>query len=1150
MIVRPSVIVDGRDQDALAAELATRRAGYVPEWRPSPQDPGRAIELIVARFAQAVIQRLNQAPDKNRLAFLGMLGEQLAPARSARAPIVFQLTNDAPGGEAPAGTSVAAPPPPGSSQQIVFETESDAGITAGKLVEVFSLWPGRDEYIDHSAEFLAGDPITLFDPHAQITMPHALYLAHSVLLNLSGNIVLAVEIQLLRPALDPLEIAWEYWDGQVWRGLAKPDPGCLPQIRDPNDGTNGLTASGVIKLTADCVKSDKATVNGVSGYWIRGRLTQPLPPDPARPLPEVESIRISNLVSQPFVGRLTGTARQGPILMMARALAFSAPAAGANPSPLTGQVTNEAGQPLAGATVTISDPNNTSFGQRTGSTQSDGTFSIVLDDFGQDRVLAFEVVFFAARAAINLTVPSNAAIVQLTLKLSALTLDKAFNDGTKLDTTKPFYPFGQQPQPGTVFYFNNGEIFAKPGARFRMYLPRTTAPTDNLKSTDSSGSTVASISELSHLVVWEYWNGREWTELPSFATQTVTADFTTSEILDFRVPVDLAPVAVNKDTDLWVRARLVSGGYGFTQTMTFQTGDAAGTTNTFTVLVAQPPILAAAVLAYSWQFGPFHPEMTLTYNDFRYEDHTYEAMWPGSTFFPYQRMEDVTPALYLGFDQKPPTADIGIFFEIVEQATGAAAATFVWEYWDGGSWVHVAVDDETGQLTAPGILSFIAEDDSAPLARFGTPLHWLRGRLKEDGPPLPVTATGIYPNAVWALQQRTFTDVAIGTATGQPGEVFQIAQIPILPGERLEVQELSGPRANVEWRLIALNLSGGDNQWVRKLEIQLGKEANSGDIVDGDLRLRRDKQKLVNEVWVRWYPQPDLFFSSPTDRHYAIDRARGLVFFGDGVNGRTLPADAALTVQSFKSGGGSDGNVAARAITQLLGAVSGVQAIFNPRPAEGGSDGETLQAFQQRAPASVRHAGRALTAGDYEAMVREASSAVSVVKALANRNPAGRTLPGWLTVIIIPESQEPRPTPSRGLRDEITAYLGARAPSGLVAAGRLYVTGPLYFPVDVAATLVPLLDSEAGLVDTRARQTLEGFLHPLHGGPSGDGWDFGRGVYLSDIATVLEAVRGLDFCEVIQLLVNDEVRGDFVEVPADHIVVAGTLRLNLKGARK
>jgi uncharacterized phage protein gp47/JayE len=1144
MIVRPTIVVDERDQEALLREMEARRPGYVAEWRPGPRDPGNGLQLIVARYLQSIINRLKQSPDKNKLAFLDMLGQRLSPARAARTPVVFQLANDVSSSLAPIGTAVAAPPPPGSNQQIVFETESDVGLTAGKLVQVFSLWPGRDEYIDHSADFLAGTPLDLFSSEALVETPHILYLSHSVLLNLSGNVVLSIEFQLLHPAVDPLQIAWEYWDGKIWRGFASIEADCEPQPNDPNDATSGLTSSGAIKLIADCATADKTSVNGITGYWIRGRLIQPLPPDPAKPLPEVESLRISSLVSQPMVGRLvpvTGTAQTATLSTQ---IPFGVFIPGPVQLQLKGLVLNEAGQPLSKAHIVISDPADDTFGEPSVDSDTDGTFSISLERFGK---LRFEVTFLDARAAALVDLPTNATSVQLTLKLSGLALTKAFNDGTKLDTTKPFYPFGQQPQPGTVFYFNNKEIFSKPGARFRMYLPRTAAPSDKLIP-DGVKKDGTVFGDLNPLVVWEYWNGREWTQLINFNNTPVKADFSTTEILDFRVPVDLVAADVNQDIDFWMRARLVSGGYGFFQKMSFKTG--AGGDNNFNVVVTQPPVLAAAVLSYSWQFGPFHPDTVLTFNDFRYEDHTYEATWPGSSFLMYQRVEDSTPALYLGFDQKPPTANIGIFFDIVERATGAAAAAFTWEYWDGFAWSHVAVVDETAQLTSPGILSFVAEDDNAAMPRFGTPLFWLRGRLKEDGPPPEVTVAGIYPNAVWALQQRTFTDVSLGKASGQPNEVFRISQIPVIPGERLEVLELSGARANVEWRLTALELSGGDNGVVRKLEALLGKEILPGDIIEGDLRLRRDKQKRVAEVWVRWYPQENLFFSAANDRQYAIDRARGLVFFGDGINGRTLPLDAVVNLRSFQSGGGADGNVAAKAIAQLQGAVAGVQAVFNPRPAEGGSDGETLEAFRLRAPASVRHRGRALTSGDYEAMVREASSAVAVVKAISNRNPAGRRLPGWLTIFIIPESKDPRPYPTRGLREEVTSYLAARAPAGVAAADRIYVTGPAYFPVDISATIAPVSDSKAGLVETKAREALSQFLHPLHGGPSGDGWDFGRGVYLSDVATVLESVDGLDHAELIQLLVNDELRGDFAEVPPDQIVVAGTIRLKLKGAEK
>src|SRR4029079_9433256 len=93
MIGRPSGVVDSRDQDALLKELEVRRPGYVNDWQPTPRDPGYGLQLIATRYLQAIINRLQQSPDKNKLAFLDMLGQRLSPARAARTPVVFQLSD-------------------------------------------------------------------------------------------------------------------------------------------------------------------------------------------------------------------------------------------------------------------------------------------------------------------------------------------------------------------------------------------------------------------------------------------------------------------------------------------------------------------------------------------------------------------------------------------------------------------------------------------------------------------------------------------------------------------------------------------------------------------------------------------------------------------------------------------------------------------------------------------------------------------------------------------------------------------------------------------------------------------------------------------------------------------------------------------------
>ena len=151
----------------------------------------------------------------------------------------------------------------------------------------------------------------------------------------------------------------------------------------------------------------------------------------------------------------------------------------------------------------------------------------------------------------------------------------------------------------------------------------------------------------------------------------------------------------------------------------------------------------------------------------------------------------------------------------------------MWEYSDGLAWQRLTVDDETHDLRVPGIASFIGPEDMGPLARFGTPRHWLRARLNEDGPPGEPTFAAILPNAVWVTQRQTVVDEPLGASTGQPSQVLTFRQVPVLPGQRIEVRELAGPRANVEWRILAVALLGDDPPRLQELETELAAEGDA-----------------------------------------------------------------------------------------------------------------------------------------------------------------------------------------------------------------------------------------------------------------------------------------------------------------------------------
>ena len=1122
MIPQTTPPVDSRDTKALLAEFQNRQHGYLPQWNPAPKSAGAAIGPIFARFLAAIQQRLNQAPAKDKLAFLDLLGLRLVSAQPARAPIVFSLAQGASDTSAPEGTQVAAPPPPGSSQQIVFSTEQDAAVAAATLSEIISLWPGRDQYINHSAAMAAGQPFTLFQNLQLQPTDHILYLAHSKFLAFAGTAHLKVTFDLAQDSSSPLDIIWEYWDGKVWRGFITYKPSCLDPVQAGHDGTNGLSDSGTFQLDVQGAQTLQTTVNGVPSYWIRGRLTQALLPDPNQLLPEAETIRLQTQIDQRLELNVTTTY------------------AGVQGSLVTVSLFDECQQPLNGAMVTVTDPNNPSQILVTGIMQSDssGNPTPIAAAPGvqlqNGTTYQFDVSYLGISgtgyAACQVSGATAAATV--VVKVEGLLPDKAYADAKTLDTTKAFNPLGANPTVGSTFYFRQTQILSKPGAVLQLYVAPGVTPI------------TTSTNTVQHSINWEYWNGYEWTLLLQSKSNgpSSSGDFTVHEVIQFTVPNDVVSTKVNNEDGLWVRIRLVAGGYGIKQTIKLPDGSDP---SEISYVQLQPPLVSAFRFGYSWVNGPYPFEQVFTYNDFQYADHTNDALWPGNSFAPFQPVGDVTPALYLGFDQQLPVNNFGVYLDIVEQAGVPAGPAMVWEYWNGGSWAEVVAEDETQQLALPGTITFIPEADSQALARFNNPLFWLRGRLKADGSPNETTINRMYTNAVWASQWQTYANSPLGASTGVPQQIFQFNQIPILPGQTIEIQELSGPRANTEWRSIAMQVVPTDPNIVTELESLLAAEGPQTDIIAGNVHLVRDKKKSVTEVWIQWEEQENFFDSGPNDRVYVLDHALGRLFFGNGDAGMIPPVGALIQGTSFRSGGGLAGNLPAATITQLLGAVSGIRGVTNPRAAEGGADGETLAEFQQRAPFNLRNRGRAIVPQDYEALAQQASAGVAVARAIPTLDPSGITVPGWITVMIIPQSQDPRPIPSAGLRRSVLDYLLEHAPIDVAAAGRINVIGPTYLPVDVTATLAPTDPAEAGTVEQDALAALANFLNPLTGGPGGMGWDVGRGVHVSDVASVLGNVDGVDYVQELALYFNGVLQSDQVQVPAGQIVVAGQFKLSL-----
>lgn len=96
MPIRPPAL-DDRRYDDLVAELLSRIPAHTPEWtNPRVGDPGRTLIELFAWLGDALLYRVNLIPERQRLAFLRLLGQPLRPARPARGLVVVSPRENTP----------------------------------------------------------------------------------------------------------------------------------------------------------------------------------------------------------------------------------------------------------------------------------------------------------------------------------------------------------------------------------------------------------------------------------------------------------------------------------------------------------------------------------------------------------------------------------------------------------------------------------------------------------------------------------------------------------------------------------------------------------------------------------------------------------------------------------------------------------------------------------------------------------------------------------------------------------------------------------------------------------------------------------------------------------------------------------------------
>jgi hypothetical protein len=580
--------------------------------------------------------------------------------------------------------------------------------------------------------------------------------------------------------------------------------------------------------------------------------------------------------------------------------------------------------------------------------------------------------------------------------------------------------------------------------------------------------------QLENIIVeisWEFWDGISWKVLPVIKDEINHFSGSGLCSMEFYCP-DADQCEINGVPGRWIRAKIKSGGYGSPEKYEEVRLDKYVSTDVKNELEKKGISFGLKYIPGSYT----PPFIKSIYFEYYYKDkhiqnvltrnHFQYTHWDNKTpIIPYEPFPGECPAFYLGFEKIEKIIDntrISIYFSVKEKHD-TGRSNFTWKYLDKTGWKKLNAQIELDLLNKSGIAGIIFPDDMKKSYEFGKELFWIKIEPEDKKLTIYPELEGIYPNTVMASNFVTVENEILGSGNGMPDQTFHFSRKSVLSGQIVEVNE--------------------------------GNE------------------------WIQWNETSSFAGSNKLSRDYIIDRNEGRIFFGNGINGM-IPPKGKNNIKAvlYRSGGGIKGNKGIETIDTLRKANSLIERVTNHVPSSGGIDQENNENAVLRGPFTIRNGGCAVTADDFEWLAREASPDIVRAKCiLADKKN--------IEIIILPEKKAESFFSQISLIDTVEKYLKKRALFSIV--DKIHVYFPEYKTIDVEVFYRPKPESlsEYSIISDRIKSRLKLFLDPVNGGQYGKGFNFGQKIYLSELASVIDDVQGVDYVEEVTLkkLIHNKV---------------------------
>jgi len=490
-----------------------------------------------------------------------------------------------------------------------------------------------------------------------------------------------------------------------------------------------------------------------------------------------------------------------------------------------------------------------------------------------------------------------------------------------------------------------------------------------------------------------------------------------------------------------------------------------------------------------------------------------------------------------------------------------------WEAWTDQKWQPILLK-RTDDRTKGFSFSEIAEEGFNPISEGADVLlhlpqellktdcgtsyegYWIRCAYttsigQQRGYSVPPQIVGLSIRAIGGTvkaSQCVYVDQELlGISNGEPGQKFTLQSQPVLGDdkermvreERIRVKLPGGNTTEYwqDWDEVS-DFAGSTSSQLHYILDAISGEVQFGPLIHEPAHLKQQTdQRTQLQAWGkdnrRSNPlQTPLSFPASALQQEDLKRQYGAV----------LQPGAEIYMTSYRTGGGTKGNVGAGELTILKVAIPYIKSVTNHQLAKSGRDADSLAQAVVRVPEILRTREAAITPEEFEAVAKRANPQVARVHCLTDPT---KTSGGIVRLLVVPDVSDVTQTGissltfqqdfpggmspnehfklTNELRQKVLEHMQSRKPLGI----QVRLEEPEYIGVRayVEVMLERKYDNLHGQAEVRSRllATLYKFLNPLTGGLDGKGWEWGRPVYVSDIIAKCQEISEIRYVGAVKL---------------------------------